>query len=63
MKNRQPSPKAAARAIDRVLTKGENEHRVLKAAADLSPNDTSQDAAYLREVAGSIQDHRDSLRR
>ncbi|MFD1145934.1 hypothetical protein [Saccharothrix hoggarensis] len=37
-----------------------NEDAVLAKARKLDPNDKSEDAEYIREVAGDIQDHRDS---
>lgn len=35
---------------------------VVRAAAALNPNDHSERAEYLREVAGSVRDHRNSFR-
>lgn len=47
-------------ADEKAQLKLDRENEVLAKAANLDPNDHSDDAEHTREVAEIIQDHRDS---
>ncbi|NUT90828.1 MAG: hypothetical protein HOY78_02245 [Saccharothrix sp.] len=49
-----------ARSDQRAAQREANENKVLARAAKLDPEDKSEHAEYLREVAGDITDHRES---